>query len=180
MLDFIKQDELKCISIFCDQISRRAIGGDSDRKDVLFTAIIDADFGLKGVDEPRVPLMNQRNCWDNDNGRSVHVTNGLNGHEGLASSSRQNDAPSLSSLLPGIKGSKLIIVRLSRLIKCECQVLPARDIIANTPFPQPGTNRAIMIRFASPPLFDELKWWRNLLVGLNMLENQCASLEKYG
>src|SRR6266487_1209942 len=157
MLDFIKQDELKCISIFCDQIPRRAIGGDSDRKDVLFTAIIDADFGLKGVDEPRVPLVNERNCWDNDNGRSVYVTNCLNGHEGLASSRRQNDAPSLLSLLPGVKGSKLIIVWLSRLMKCECQVLPARDIITNSLLSEPGKNGAIMIRFASPPLFDKLK-----------------------
>src|SRR5450755_2412605 len=128
MLDFIKQDKLKRISIFRDQIPRRAIGGNCDRKDVLFTAIIDANFGLKGVDEPRIPLVNERNCWDNDNGRSVYVTNGLNGHEGFASSSRQNDTPSLPSLLPGIKGGKLIIVRLSRLMKCECQVLPARDI----------------------------------------------------
>src|SRR5713226_3332736 len=103
MLDFIKQDKLEGISVFCDQITRRAISGDSYRKNVLFTTIINADFRLKGVDEPRIPLVNKRNCWYNDDGRSVYVTDGMNGHEGLASSCRQNNASTPFSLLPSFE-----------------------------------------------------------------------------
>src|SRR5947207_2123908 len=101
----------------------------------------------------------------------------MNSHEGFSSSGWQNNAPALPGLLPAIKGSELVIMRLSRIMKGQPQTLPAGDMIVNTSLPEPGKNRAIMIRFTPPASLDPAKggWKRFLLICSK--DNECTPLK---
>src|SRR5438105_11024147 len=121
------------------------IRGDRDRQDTFLATVVHADLCVKGIDQPCIPLVDECNGWDNDQRGSIHLADSMNSHKGLARSGWQNNAPALASLLPGIKGSELVIMRFPRFVQGQPQALPTRDMIVNTSLPEPGKNRAIMI-----------------------------------
>src|SRR5947209_16857669 len=101
----------------------------------------------------------------------------MNSHKGLACSGWQNNAPALAGLLPGIKGSDLVIMRFPRFVQGQPQALPTRDMIVNTSLPEPGKNRAIMIRFTPPSSLDPSKGGRKRFLLICSKDNERTPLK---
>src|SRR2546428_1485175 len=124
--------------------------------------------------------MDKRNGRDNDHRRSIHLTDGMDSHKCLASPCRQNNASTPSSAIPGVKGGKLVVVRLSGVVELQSQMLPSWDIIANAMLPQPWKHCMIVIGFAAPATFYKLKWDWNMFYFIGMLKYQRTTLKEDG
>jgi hypothetical protein len=74
--------------------------------------------------------MDKRNGRDNHHRPSIHLTDGMDSHECLACSCRQNNASTPSSAIPCVKGGELVIVRLSGVVELQSQMFPSLDIIS--------------------------------------------------
>src|SRR6266567_1332803 len=101
-------------------------------------------------------------------------------HKSLCPTDREHEASSPPRLLPGLNSLKLIGVRFPRIMQLQRLVLPARDGVANTLFLQPGERCMIVVGFAAPAALQELKWCRNALDRVGMLEDQHATLKDDG
>src|SRR5947209_5426918 len=153
------------------------IRGDRDRQDTFLATVVHADLSVKGIDQPCIPLVDEGNSWDNDQRGSIHLADSMNSHKGLACSGGQNNAPALPGLLPSVKGGDLVIMRFSRFVQGQPQALPTRDMIVNTSLPQPGKNRAIMIRFTPPSSLDPPKGGRKRFLFICPKDNECTPLK---
>src|SRR5579872_7499601 len=101
-------------------------------------------------------------------------------HERFSRSRRQNDTSTPSGLFPGIKRLNLVRMWLSCIMQFQCKSRPARDSIANVPFPYPRQHFMVVIGFTAPATLYKLKWCRNVFDVLGTVENQRATLEEDG
>src|SRR5215472_3668688 len=112
------------------------VGSDGERQDLLLAAIVHTYLAAERVDQPRVPLVQQVNCWRDHDGRAIHQVDSLYSDKGLARSGWKDDAPALPGHIPGRKSCHLVIMRFPRLLYLQVERLPARNAITNVLFLQ--------------------------------------------
>ena len=175
-MHLVKNNQFEGIAVLGNQIARRVIGGDGKRQYLLLAAVIHPYVGGKGVDQPRIPLVQQINRRRNHHAGAIHPADRLNGDKRFPRARWEYNAPTSSSLVPCCQGCHLVIVWLSHLLHLEIERLPARDGITHLLLLQIRLERPIMIPLAAPPFLNQLEWRGRSLLYIHVPQDKGATL----